>query len=125
VVLSRLAPARLFPGEDPIGKYSMRGPSGAWFTVAGVADDAKNRGLTSDEDPEIYYLRGDVASDWRDRRTVLVIRSALPEATVAGLLQAAVHKLDPTVPVEMEPLTAATLKPRTCPRRKCRAHSRF
>ena len=105
VVLSRLAAARLFPGEDPIGKYSMRGPGGAWFTVAGVADDAKNGGLTSDEEPEIYYLRGDVASDWRDRRAVLVIRSALPEATVAGLLQAAVHNLDPTVPVEMEPLT--------------------
>ncbi len=105
VVLSRLAAARLFPGEDPIGKYSMRGPGGAWFTVAGVADDAKNGGLTSDEEPEIYYLRGDVASDWRDRRAVLVIRSVLPEATVAGLLQAAVHHLDPTVPVEMEPLT--------------------
>ena len=74
VVLSRLAAARLFPGEDPIGKYSMRGPGGAWFTVAGVADDAKNGGLTSDEEPEIYYLRGDVARDWRDRRAVLVIR---------------------------------------------------
>ena len=36
---------------------------------------------------------------------MLVIRSALPEATVAGLLQAAVHNLDPTVPVEMAPLT--------------------
>jgi predicted permease len=105
VVLSRLAAARLFPGEDPIGRHSIRGAGGVWFTVAGVADDAKNSGLTSDEQPEIYYLRRDVADDWRDRRAVLVIRSELPQATVAGLLQAAVHNLDPTVPVEMEPLT--------------------
>ena len=105
VVLSRIAAARLFPGEDPTGKYSVRGPGGAWFTVAGVADDAKNGGLTSDEEPEIYFLRRDVADDWKDRRAVLVIRSALPEATMAGFLQGAVHNLDPTVPVEMEPMT--------------------
>ena len=86
-------------GREPDWKILDAGTGGAWFTVAGVADDAKNGGLTSDEEPEIYYLRGDVASDWRDRRAVLVIRSALPEATVAGLLQAAVHNLDPTVPV--------------------------
>ena len=105
VVLSRLAAARLFPGEDPTGKYSVRGPGGAWFTVAGVADDAKNGGLTSDEEPEIYYLRKDVADDWQDRPAVLVIRSVLPEATLAGFLQGAVHNLDPTVPAELEPLT--------------------
>lgn len=104
VVLSRLAAAQLFPGEDPTGRDSIQGPAGAWFTVAGVAEDARNGGLTGDERPEIYYLRRDRIGDWRDRQAVLVIRSALPEATVAGLLQAAVHHLDRTVPVEMEPL---------------------
>jgi putative ABC transport system permease protein len=112
VVLSRLAAARLFPGEDPIGKrFSMVGPgSNTWFTVAGVAEDAKNTGLIGEERPEMYFLRKDVAGDWSDRRAVLVIGSALPEATVAGWVQAAVHNLDPTVPVEMVPLAQAVDK---------------
>ena len=120
VVLSRLAAARLFPGEDPIGK--MVGPgSDTSFTVAGVAEDAKNTGLMGEERPEIYYLRRDVASDWSDRRAVLVIGSALPEATVAGWVQAAVHNLDPTVPVEIVPLAQAVDKLADQPRlrRRC------
>jgi putative ABC transport system permease protein len=69
VVLSRLAAARLFPGEDPIGKrFSMGQDSNTWFIVAGVAEDAKNTGLIGEERPEIYFLRRDVASDWSDRR---------------------------------------------------------
>lgn len=107
VVISRLLAARLFPGEEPIGKrFQMAGPGNStWFTVAGVADDARNSGLTEDELPEIYSLRRDVASDWTGRHAVLVIGSALPEATVAGWVRAAVNNLDPTVPVEMAPLT--------------------
>ncbi|HEY3703617.1 MAG TPA: ABC transporter permease [Terracidiphilus sp.] len=106
VVLSRLAAAELFQGEDPIGKriepFGMR--ANQWVTVAGVAEDAKNNGLTSDEQPEIYFLRREVANDWSQRRAVLVIASALPQPTVAGWVQAAVHHLNPTVPVEMAPL---------------------
>jgi predicted permease len=107
VVLSRLAAAKLFPGEDPIGKriQPFGTHSDQWITVAGVADDAKNSGLTSKEQPEIYFLRRDVADDWTSRHAVLVVASALPEATVARWVRAAVNNLDPTVPVEMEPLT--------------------
>jgi putative ABC transport system permease protein len=107
VVLSRLAAAELFSGEDPIGKRIQ--PFGThadqWITVAGVADDAKNSGLTSDEQPEIYFLQRAVADDWTSRHAVLVVASVLPEATVAGWVRAAVNNLDPTVPVKMEPLT--------------------
>jgi hypothetical protein len=58
VVLSRLAAVELFPGEDPLGSHTNQ-----WITVAGVADDAKNSGLTSDEQPEIYFLQRNVADD--------------------------------------------------------------
>jgi putative ABC transport system permease protein len=106
-VLSRLAAEELFPGEDPIGKriqpYGTH--SAQWVTVAGVADDAKNSGLTSDEQPEIDFLRRDVADDWTSRRAMLVIASALPDATVERWVHAAVNNLDPAVPVEIEPLT--------------------
>ena len=57
VVLSRLAAAGCFRARTRL-ENSMRWDARLWFTVAGVADDAKNGGLTSDEQPEIYYLRG-------------------------------------------------------------------
>jgi putative ABC transport system permease protein len=112
VVLSRLAAVELFPGKDPIGKriqpYGTH--SDEWVTVAGVAEEAKNSGLTSDEQPEMYFLRRDVASDWSNRHAVLVVASALPETTVAQWVLAAVNNLDPTVPVEIEPLTETVSK---------------
>jgi putative ABC transport system permease protein len=112
VVLSRLAAAELFPHEDPIGKRIQ--PFGThenqWMTVAGVAEDAKNSGLTSDEQPEMYFLRRDVPGDWTSRHGVLVIASALPQATLEGWVRAAVNGLDPTVPVEMEPLRETVSK---------------
>ncbi len=105
VVLSRLAAAELFPGQDPIGKgFSMMRGSLS-FTVAGVAENAMNSGLTNNAQPEIYFLQRNVAQDWTSRHAMLVIRSVLPESTVAGWVQAAVHNLDPTVPVEIAPLT--------------------
>jgi predicted permease len=112
VVLSRQAAAELFPGEDPIGKriQPFGTHSDQWITVAGMADDAKNSGLTSDEQPEIYFMRRDVTDDWTSRHAVLVIASALPEATVAQWVRTAVNNLDPTVPVEMEPLTEIVSK---------------
>ena len=107
VVLSRLAAAKLFSGEDPIGKRIQ--PFGThadqWITVAGVADDAKNSGLTSDEQPEIYFLQRAEADDWTSRREVLVVASALPEATVAEWVGAVVNNLDQTVSVKIVPLT--------------------
>nr|WP_254061319.1 hypothetical protein [Granulicella sp. L60] len=67
-----------------------------------MADDAKNSGLTSDEQPEIYFLQRAVADDWTSRHALLVVASALPEATVAGWVRVISIR---RVPVKIEPLT--------------------
>ena len=105
VVLSRLLAARLFPGEDPLGKRIHPGIyKGAWFTVVGVADNVKNSGLTEQNEPEIYFLRRSVVNDWGGRAPMMVIDSTLPPDTVMPWVRLQIASLDPTVPVEMKTL---------------------
>jgi predicted permease len=120
VVLSRLLAARMFPGEDPVGKRIRRGRDGVWFTVAGVAENVKNGGLTEPDDPEIYFLRRSVQQDWGGRMPVgevmsgaapvMIVDALLPAKTVAPWVRAQIAGIDPTVPVEMEPLNQSVSK---------------
>ncbi len=115
VVLSRLLAARLFSGEDPLGKRIQPGINkGAWFTVVGVADNVKNSGLTEQNEPEIYFLRRNAVNDWGGRVPMMVIDSVLPPDTVMPWVRSQIASLDPTVPVEMKTLnrTIASLASR-------------
>jgi putative ABC transport system permease protein len=104
VVLSRLLAARLFPEEDPVGKriktIGSAEDGGPWYTVVGVADDAKNSGLTEQDEPELYFLRRNVVSDWNGRTPMLVIDSVFPADTVMPWIRSQIASLDPTVPVK-------------------------
>jgi predicted permease len=120
VVLSRLLAARLFPGEDPVGKRIQKGQNGIWLTVAGVAENVKNSGLTEQDAPEIYYLRRSIAQDWGGRAPVsevmsgaapiLIVDAVLPPKTVAPWVRSAIAGIDPTVPVETETLAQGVSK---------------
>jgi predicted permease len=110
VVLSRLLAARMFPGADPIGKRVQSGHDGPWETVAGVAENVKNNGLTEQDDPEIYSLRRSAAEDWGPPAPVLIVDALLPASTVAPWVRSQIAQLDPTVPVEIEPLSETVSK---------------
>jgi putative ABC transport system permease protein len=106
VILSRLLAARLFPGEDPIGKRFEpdKHHGGAGSIVVGMADNVKNNGLTEQSDPEMYTLRRNVADDWSGNRLIVVMDSVMPARAVESWVRAEVASIDPTVPVEMEAL---------------------
>jgi predicted permease len=120
VVLSRLLAARLFPGEDPVGKRIQKGQNGIWLTVAGVAENVKNNGLTEQDEPEVYYLRRSVAQDWGGRAPVgevmsgaapvMIVDAALPPKSVAPWVRSQIAAIDPTVPVEIETLDQSVSK---------------
>ncbi|MDX6463544.1 MAG: putative transport system permease protein [Acidobacteriaceae bacterium] len=105
VILSRLLAARMFPGEDPIGKrFRAAGLRGdASLIVVGMADNVKNNGLTQQSDPEMYTLRRSVTDDWGNRPIVL-IDSVMPVSTMEPWVRSEVASIDRTVPVEMESL---------------------
>jgi putative ABC transport system permease protein len=104
VILSRLLAARIFPGEDPIG----RRVSGR--TVVGVAENVKNGGLVQPDAPEIYFLRGNSDSDWDGKKPVMVISSVLSAKAVAPWVRSQIAAIDPTVPVQMETLDQTVSK---------------
>ena len=108
-VISRLMAAELFPHEDPIGqRIKTAGPdSDGWFTIVGVADNVKNSGLTQPEQPEIYFLRRNVSADWDTSRSIVLIDSVMPPAAVDAWARSEVASIDPTVPVDIEPLNQA------------------
>ena len=99
VIISRLLAARIFPGEDPIG----RRVSG--HTVVGVAENVKNGGLVEPDAPEIYFLRGKADSDWEGRRPLMVVSSVLSPKAVAPWVRSQI-----AVPVKIETLDQAVSK---------------
>jgi putative ABC transport system permease protein len=98
VILSRMLASALFGDEDPIGKRMGSG------VVVGVADNVKNNGLTEQSEPEIYTLRRSVADDWDSSKFVVVLDSVMTAKAVEPWVRIAAASIDPTVPVEMEPL---------------------
>jgi putative ABC transport system permease protein len=113
VVLSQQLAELLFPGEDPIGKRlnfdHVSFPDAPWYTVAGVAANVKNGGLTGEEGPEFYRLRRSREEDWAGRgvwgqTAVIVVRSSLPPAETSRWIRSQVAALDPTLPVDIATL---------------------
>lgn len=92
IVNERLAGA-LFPNEDPIGRYVRT--SGVNRRVVGVVGDVRYFGLDRDTDVEMYLpLNGG------DYQSVdLVVRAAVPPVALASGIRAALHRVDPTLPV--------------------------
>jgi putative ABC transport system permease protein len=107
VIISRLMAARLFPGEDSIGKRLLPGAqirSGAPAIIVGVADNVKNNGLTEQSDPEMYTLRRSVPGDWSGNHLMVIVDSAMSAVAIEPWIRSEVSSIDRTIPVEMEPL---------------------
>jgi predicted permease len=78
VVLSETTARLMFPGEDPLGKRIQRGPQGQWFTVVGVAADARNAGADKAGGPEYYFVRKSMPDlTWANQEPPLGWRGAV------------------------------------------------
>jgi predicted permease len=81
--------AYLPPGRDPIG-VTVVGNGGMTFEIVGVVRDSASIGLR-DLDQHMLYLPGG--------QGVLHVRSAAAPASLRASIEAAVHRLDPNVPL--------------------------
>jgi len=102
VILSQTLAARLFPGEEALGKmmrFTAFDRQGPWRIVVGIAGDVKNSGLTNGGDPEFYI-------PWKNDpeiyvgRGFVILRSSLSAASLAPWVRSEIAEVDPTVPVE-------------------------
>jgi len=88
-----------WPSEDPIGKRVKFGNS-PWITIVGVVGDVKEYGLDRPAGDEMYFpiRQGNVANK-------LVVRTPLAPMSIAPLVRAAIHLVDPYIAVDqVEPV---------------------
>lgn len=103
IILSASYARRLFGDENPLGHRMSRFPGAernpsAWYTIVGVAADARNSGLTDRNEPEYYLVRhrGSLAYDDIPMASSVVVRAG-PNS--AALLRSEIAAMDPALPV--------------------------
>jgi predicted permease len=101
-LLSRSAAAALWPGQDPIGKRvaeSNRDQVKNWFTIVGVVDDVRQEGLAAPPDHAVYFPIGQTpVSGWL-LHMAFVTRPSHPYLRIGPSLRAAIHAVDPSMPI--------------------------
>ena len=115
VVLSEAMAARLFPGEDPIGRRLdlHEGPANnPWYTIVGVAANVKNGGLATESEPEYYKLRRNRPDpEWNmgfpgaaGMTATFILSTPANPTALQSLIWSEVAGLDRTMPVEFQTL---------------------
>ena len=116
VIVSKELAARMFPDSNAIGQhiehsvfnpYRMPGPV---YTVAGVAANVKNGGLTGQDDPEIYELRSNLHPEAWSQHQFFLLETSLPASVVGPWVRQRVAQLDPIAPVEMDTISQQVSK---------------
>jgi putative ABC transport system permease protein len=102
-LVSEATTARLWPGENPLGKRFSRGiPTEQGFEVVGVVSDART--TTLDGTPPLMVY---VPYWWRSRTsTSLLIQTAVDSASMLPSVRRAIREIDPEIAVgDARPLT--------------------
>lgn len=103
---------RLYPGSDAVGKRVRPGGNGEWFTIVGVARNARNGGLFDSNAPEYYVLlrsRGVLLpkpanGTWDRSHMYVMVRTQRDVRAIAPLIRAEINRLDPKIPIEIASL---------------------
>ncbi|MGH9623717.1 MAG: SpoIIE family protein phosphatase, partial [Bryobacteraceae bacterium] len=96
VVIDEAAAKRYWPGQNPVGQLGrFHSSTGTRLQVVGVVGTVLNSGVGETPVPEIYLYKG--LGAWNPLR--FVVRSTLPEATLAPEIRRAVAQVDPNQPI--------------------------
>jgi predicted permease len=98
IILSQSLAAKLYPGENPIGKRinTARENNPEWTEIVGVVSDIRQQGLDQEISPMVYQLYRQRAPD----QILIAVRSALAISQLAAILRAAVQAVDPDQPLD-------------------------
>jgi putative ABC transport system permease protein len=96
-IVSETAAQRIFAGEDPIGQRidAFIGPPGPPFEIVGVVTDIKSASLDVEVYPTVYIPHTQLSAGVM----TFVVRTSVPPTSLATGLAAAVHELDPELPL--------------------------
>ena len=111
VIVNRTLAERYWPGQDPIGKrlhLGVRETDLPWMTVVGEIADVKQTAADADTLPQLYWpfdqnrdLHGpkETANGISGGFGTIILRTTLPPGRLIDSLRAAVHSLDPQLPI--------------------------
>jgi predicted permease len=111
-VINQTLAARLFPGEDPVGKRVRMGVNQNWVTIIGVIGDVKHGALDEELQPEMYmnHMQGSIVSPY------IALRTTGDAASMMELVRAEALAIDRDLPVyrmqTMEAVRSASLAQR-------------
>jgi len=96
VVINETLAARLWPGEDPLGRrISVAGPEGPFLEVIGVVRDSKDRSLGEAAHPYVYQH----LLQSYDPKMTLVVRTAGEPQAITPIIREQIRALDANLPV--------------------------
>jgi putative ABC transport system permease protein len=112
VIVSAGVARRFWPGADPIGKRIRIGSS-PWFSILGVVDETKYRGLPDNPtgDPDLYFPFVD-----RGLQS-LAVRTSLDPGSLAASVRGAIREVDPSIVVYGETTLGELVAQQTAPSR--------
>jgi putative ABC transport system permease protein len=97
-VVSDAFARRVWPGEDPVGKYiRMSGESRPWWRVIGVVGNVRHTGLDASMLQQVYVPE----RQWffEESAMMLVVRTSVPAAQMISSIRTAVRSVDPIQPI--------------------------
>jgi len=104
VLINELLAARIWPGEDPLGKLvRVGGPERPWRTVVGVVGNVRHEGLDQPQKLQLYIPESQWANP--DSDMVLAIRTNGDPTAIAGSAREAIRSINPNIRIsEVAPM---------------------
>ncbi len=96
VIVNRAMAARLWPGQDPVGKTLYFAPVEGDLTVIGVADNVRTEGLAAEPGSALYVSMN---GPFSRSSTKLFVRTQGDPAAMAGAVTAAIREVAPNQPI--------------------------
>jgi predicted permease len=95
VIINEAMARKFFPGEDPVGRRLITGIASVPREIVGVVADVRSQGLAEAPQPEMYYPAMQIDAAFQ----TVFVRSSRPSSSLRAELIAAVHAVDPGLPV--------------------------
>ena len=94
-VINQVLAARMFPGEDPVGKRVRMSATQPWVTIIGVVGDVKHGALDEELQPELYmnHMQGSLVSPY------IALRTTTEAAAMMEMVRAEALAIDRDLPV--------------------------
>jgi putative ABC transport system permease protein len=96
VIINETMAKKFFPGENPIGRRLITGIASIPREIVGVSGDVRAENLSLPPGVEMYYPSTQLDGAFQS----VVVRSERPAASLRSELIAAIHSLDPGLPID-------------------------